>query len=86
MQILVVMMQHASGLRARLEGLLVYMVFLFLSRPVTNKTHEAAGFSSGFPSAQLEITGSSAEPKCVKTRKTRGFLGYWSGLVNSQLT
>ena len=44
---------------------------------VTKKTHGAAGFSLGFPSALLVITGSSAEPKWVKTRKTRGFLGYW---------
>jgi hypothetical protein len=44
---------------------------------VTKKTHEAAGFSLGIPSALLVITGSSAGPKWVKTRKTRGFLGYW---------
>jgi hypothetical protein len=43
---------------------------------VTKKTHEAAWFSLGFPSAFLVITGSSAEPKWAKTRKTRGFLGY----------
>jgi hypothetical protein len=28
----------------------------------------------GFPSAQLVIVGSFAEPKWVKSRKTRGFL------------
>jgi len=44
---------------------------------VTKKTHEAAGFFLGFPVALVVITGSSAEPKWVKTRKTRGFLGYW---------
>ena len=44
--------------------------------PVTKKTHEAAGFSLCFPSALLVITGSSAEPKWVKNRKTRCFLGY----------
>jgi len=43
---------------------------------VTKKIHEAAWFSLGFPSAFLVITGSSAEPKWAKTRKTRGFLGY----------
>ena len=30
----------------------------------------------GFPSATLEFTGSSAEPRSVKTWKPRGFLGY----------
>jgi len=45
--------------------------------PVTMKTHEAAGFCFGFSSALLVITGSSAEPKWVKPRKTWGFLGYW---------
>jgi len=43
---------------------------------VTKKTHEAAGFSLGFPLALSVITGSSAESKWAKTRKTRGFLGY----------
>jgi hypothetical protein len=45
------------------------------------ENHEAAGFSLGFPSALLVITGSSAEPKWEKNRKTRGFLGYcYSGM------
>jgi len=42
----------------------------------TKKTHEAAGFFLGLPVALLVIIGSSAEPKWVKIRKTRGFLGY----------
>ena len=58
------------------QSLAAPCVGLFGHQTVTKKTHEAAGFSLSLPLALLVITGSSAEPKWVKTRKTRGFLGY----------
>jgi hypothetical protein len=66
---------------------LIYCVLCLVLCAVTKKTHEAAGFSTGLPSAFLVITGPSAEPKWAKARKTRAFLGYWlCALVPIQLS
>jgi len=64
--------EREAGKRAQYGGFVSHETGL---EAVTKKTYEAAGFSLGFPSALMVITGSSAAPKWVKTRKTRGFLG-----------